>query len=206
MRRCSMKRLFVIIFLISICAAPTVADSLWTSGQTSLYGVQKRQITIGDIVTVLISESTSAVQSATTRTQKDASVGAGMLNNWDQVANLLGNETLRKTFDFGLSGDDSYQGVGQTSRQSNVRAVVTCTVTEILESGNLFIVGEHRVKVNNEIETVRISGVIRPQDITGQNTVLSSQVAKAEVSVNGEGVVAAKQTPGIMTKLFNWLF
>jgi len=201
-----MKRLFVIIFLISFCAVPVLADSLWSANQTSLYGVQKRRIRIGDIVTVLISESTSAVQSATTRTQKDASVGAGMLNNWDQVANLLGNETLRKTFDFGLSGDDAYQGAGQTSRQSNVRAVVTCTVTEILESGNLFIVGEHRVKVNNEIETVRISGVIRPQDITGQNTVISSQVAKAEVSVNGEGVVAAKQTPGVMTKLFNWLF
>lgn len=201
-----MRRLFAIIFLISFCAVPVVADSLWAPNQTSLYGVQKRRIRIGDIVTVLISESTSAVQSATTRTQKDAAVGAGMINNWDQVANLLGNETLRKTFDFGLNGDDSFQGTGQTSRQSNVRAVVTCTVTEILESGNLFIVGEHRVKVNNEIETVRISGIIRPQDITGQNTVLSSQVAKAEVSVNGEGVVAAKQTPGIMTKLFNWLF
>jgi flagellar L-ring protein precursor FlgH len=200
------RRLFAIIFLISFCAVPVVADSLWAPNQTSLYGVQKRRIRIGDIVTVLISESTSAVQSATTRTQKDAAVGAGMINNWDQVANLLGNETLRKTFDFGLNGDDSFQGTGQTSRQSNVRAVVTCTVTEILESGNLFIVGEHRVKVNNEIETVRISGIIRPQDITGQNTVLSSQVAKAEVSVNGEGVVAAKQTPGIMTKLFNWLF
>ena len=201
-----MHKLFVIILLISISGTPLLSDSLWSPSQASFYSVQKRQIRIGDIITVLISESTSAVHSATTRTQKDASVGASMRNNWDQVANLLGNETLRKTFNFGLSGDDSYEGSGQTSRQSSVRAVVTCVVTEVLESGNLFIVGDHRVKVNNEIETVRISGVIRPADITGQNTVLSSQVAKAEVSVNGEGVVSAKQTPGIMTKMFNWLF
>ena len=83
---------------------------------------------------------------------------------------------------------------------------MTAMVTEVMETGNLFIVGEHEVKVNNEVETVRISGIIRPQDITGQNTVLSSQVAKVEVSVNGAGVVASKQSPGILTKMFNWLF
>jgi flagellar L-ring protein precursor FlgH len=201
-----MRQLSVIFLITSFLIMPINADSLWDGSQGNLYGVQKRRIRIGDIITVLVSESTSAIQSASTSTQKDTSLGARMVNSWDQVANLLGNETLRKTLDFDLQGDDSYRGSGATSRQSNVRAVVTCIVTEVIESGNLFIVGEHRVKVNNEIETVRISGIIRPQDITGQNTVLSSQVAKAEVSVNGEGVVASKQNPGLVTKVFNWLF
>ena len=133
-------------------------------------------------------------------------MGTSIQNNWDQVANLLGNETIRKTFDFGFSGEDEYQGSGQTSRRSKVKAIVTSIVTEILDSGNLFIIGEHNVKVNNEIETIHVSGIVRPQDISAKNSVFSYQIAKAEVSVNGEGVVGAKQTPGMMTKMFNWLF
>ena len=64
----------------------------------------------------------------------------------------------------------------------------------------------HKVKVNDELETIRVAGVIRPQDISPKNSVYSYQVAKAEISVHGSGVVASKQSPGIMTKVFNWLF
>ncbi len=201
-----MNKLFVIILLISFILPPVYADSLWAGARGPLYGIQKRQIRVGDIITVIVSEATTAVHQASTRTQKDSSIGAELSNDWNQVANLLGNENTRKTLDFGLGGDDSYSGEGQTSRRSSVKAVVTSVVTEILESGNLYIIGEHRVKVNNEIETVRVSGIIRAQDITVANTVLSSQIAKAEVSVNGDGVVADKQTPGMLTKMFNWLF
>jgi flagellar L-ring protein FlgH len=185
---------------------PLHADSLWEGARGPIYGIQKRQIRVGDVITVIISEATSAVHQASTRTQKESSIGANMRNDWNQVANILGNENVRKVIDFGLGGDDEYNGEGQTSRRSSVKAVVTSVVTEILDSGNLYIIGEHRVKVNNEIETIRVSGIIRVQDITGSNTVLSSQIAKAEVSVNGDGVVADKQTPGMLTKMFNWLF
>jgi flagellar L-ring protein FlgH len=205
-----MKRTLKSLLLISIAllmfSTEFYADSLWENSSGAYYGSSKRRIRVGDIITVYISEATSAVQAATTSTKKNASLGTNIENNWDQVANLLGNETIRKTFDFGFSGDDEYEGSGQTSRRSKVKAVVTSIVTEILDSGNLFIVGEHNVKVNNEIETIHVSGVIRPQDISVKNSVFSYQIAKAQVSVNGEGVVAAKQTPGMMTKMFNWLF
>jgi len=205
-----MRRRFVIkvciSLLLAVVSTTLFADSLWDNSSGPFYGVSKRKVRVGDVITVLISESASAAQEATTQTQKDSTLGSRFVDNWDQVANLLGNETLRKTFNLQLNGNDNYKGAGQTSRRSNVRAVVTSMVTEVMESGNLFIVGEHEVKVNNEVETIRISGIIRPQDITAQNTVLSSQVAKVEVSVNGTGVVASKQSPGILTKMFNWLF
>lgn len=201
-----LKYLCLISSILVLSFTSIFADSLWDNATSGYYESAKRRIRVGDIVTIYISESTSAVQQATTSTRKDSSINAGMENNWDQVANLLGNETIRKTFDFGLSGEDQYQGSGQTSRTSKVKAIVTSVVTEVLDSGNLFIVGEHRVKVNNEIETIRVSGVIRPQDISAKNSVYSYQIAKAEVSVNGEGVVGAKQTPGMMTKMLNWLF
>ncbi len=205
-----MKRQFAIkvctSLLLVMFSTTLFSDSIWDNSSGPFYGVSKRKVRVGDVITVLISESASAAQEATTQTQKDSTIGTRLVDNWDQVANLLGNETIRKTFNLSINGNDNYKGSGGTTRRSNVRAVVTSIVTEVMETGNLFIVGEHEVKVNNEVETIRVSGIIRPQDITAQNTVLSSQVAKVEVSVNGSGVVASKQSPGILTKMFNWLF
>jgi len=183
-----------------------VADSIWDNAKGNLYTAERKRLRVGDVVTILISETSSAAQEATTKTSKQSGIGMDILSGWDQVANLLGNETQRRTFTGRFSGNDNYQGSGQTARKSNVRAVVTAVITEILEGGNVYVVGEHKVKVNNEIETIRISGVIRPADITAANTVNSFQIAKAEVSVNGSGVVAAKQSPGVLTKLLGWFF
>ena len=201
-----MKQLFVFLLCTSLLLDITLADSLWQPNQAPIYGVSKRRIRVGDVVTIYVSESTNAVQSASTSTRKDSSIGAKLLANWDQISNILGNEQTRRNLDVGFDGSDSYEGTGQTARRSSVKAVVTSVVTEILKSGNLYIVGEHKVKVNDEVETVKVSGIIRPQDISAQNSVFSYQIAKAEVSVNGAGVVGAKQRPGIMTRVFNWLF
>ena len=87
-----------ISFLLVVLSTGLVADSLWDNSTGPFYGVSKRKVRVGDVITVLISESTSAAQEATTQTQKDSTLGSRFLNNWDQVANLLGNETLRKNF------------------------------------------------------------------------------------------------------------
>jgi flagellar L-ring protein precursor FlgH len=202
-----MKALCVFLICISVFGADFVhADSLWRANQPPIYGVSKRRIRVGDIVTIYVSESTSAVQSATTTTRKESGVNAGLLANWERLSNVLGNDQNRRNLGFALDGGDEYQGSGQTARRSNVTAVVTSVITEILESGNLYIVGEHKVKVNDEVETVKVSGIIRPQDISNENSVFSYQIAKAEVSVNGAGVVGAKQRPGVMTRVLNWFF
>jgi flagellar L-ring protein FlgH len=193
--------IFILLFI-----SPLSADSLWDYARIPIYGTPSKEIQIGDVITVRISESSSAVQEATTRTSKQSQIGTDFMSNWDQVANLLGSETIRKQHEFGISGEDQYRGLGQTSRKSSVTSVITAIVTEILDSGNIFIVGEHKVKVNNEVETIRISGIIRPEDIDPSNGVDSYQIAKAEISVIGAGVIGAKQSPGILTKTLNWLF
>ncbi len=196
----------IALSLILVLSPSQHADSLWKSGKGSLYGVAKKEIQVGDLITVLISESTSAAQQANTKTSKESDINTNLLSGWNQVANLLGNEINRKTYDFTLKGGDDFKGSGQTSRQSRVTSIVTAVVTEILDNGSVYIVGEHKVKVNNEVETIHVSGIVRPADIGANNTVNSSQIGKIEVAVNGVGVVGAKQSPGIITKLFNWLF
>jgi len=197
---------FVCVMCVVLVCGSVHADSLWDGATGNLYGGERKKVRVGDVVTIVISESTSAVQEASTRTSKGSSVGFQLGSAWDQVANLLGTETIRKTYDASLKGDDEYRGAGQTSRKSQVKAMITAVITEILDGGNVYVVGEHKVKVNNEVETIRVSGIIRPSDIGGDNTINSYQIAKAEVSVNGAGVVGAKQNPGVLTKMFNWLF
>lgn len=193
-----------LLLLLIVMPMSVHADSLWTG--SSFYSASSREIKVGDIITIQISESTSAVQEATTRTSKTSSLEADLLNDFDKITTALGNEQNRQEFETNASGQDDYRGTGQTTRRSQVRAVITAVVTEILDSGNLYVVGEHRVKVNNEVETIRIAGIVRPQDISARNTVFSYQLARAEVSVNGAGVVGQKQSPGVLTKAFNWLF
>ncbi|MBT6121071.1 flagellar basal body L-ring protein FlgH [bacterium] len=200
------KILGLLVVLISF-SLNLNADSLWqTSSFDSFYTSPAKSISVGDIVVINIIESSSAQHQASTRTRKESSVGTELLSAWDQVASALGNENIRKEHELEIAGKDDYRGLGQTSRTSKVKAKVSAVVTEILESGNLFVVGEHKLKVNNEVETIRVSGIVRPNDIRIDNSVLSHQLAKAQVSVNGAGVVGSKQAPGVLTKVFNWLF
>ncbi|MGE4169396.1 MAG: flagellar basal body L-ring protein FlgH [Candidatus Margulisiibacteriota bacterium] len=199
------KSLFA-ISLVFFSASFCQADSLWTTGSTSMFVTPKNSTKVGDIITIRISESTTALQEATTKTQKQSELDAQLLSNWDQVANILGSESIRKGYELDIKGNDSYNGTGQTSRRSRVSATITAIVTEVLDTGIFYIVGEHKVKVNDEVETIRISGFVRPEDVKPDNSIASSQIAKAEVSVIGAGVVGSKQTPGILTKMFNWFF
>ena len=200
------KKIFLLVLISLLFPMEVVADSLFDNAKTPFYGVNRRLIRVGEIITIYVSESTSAAQQASTSTERESRLGASLQANWEQIGNLLGNETLNQKREYGLNGDDKYEGSGQTSRRSQVKAVVSSVVTEILDNGNLYIEGVHKVKVNDELETIRVAGIIRPQDISPKNSVYSYQVAKAEISVHGTGVVASKQSPGILTKMFNWLF
>lgn len=181
-------------------------DSLWKKSSDSLFSA-RRSNRVGDVITIYISESSSAAQEAGTNASKQSSIGANFTDSWDQVAQVLGSdESMRKTKSMKIGGQDQFSGTGKTTRKSKVDAVMTAIITEVFENGTMYIVGDRNVKVNDETETIHISGIIRPEDITPENTIFSSQIARAEVSVKGSGVVGSKQTPGLLTKVLNWLF
>jgi len=201
-----MIRWFLLILISAMLSTSIIADSLYDNARTPFYGSARRVIDVGHVLTVYVSESSSAVQQASTSTERESSLAATVDSSWEQISDLLGNETITQERAYSLNGEDGYNGSGQTSRRSQVKAVISCVVTEILDNGNLYIEGIHKIKVNDELETIRIAGIVRPGDISGANSVFSYQIAKAEIAVNGDGVVAAKQSPGLMTKVFNWLF
>ncbi|MFC1559473.1 flagellar basal body L-ring protein FlgH [Candidatus Margulisiibacteriota bacterium] len=189
-----------LVLMISCFCSAAFADSLWNETSSSPYTTAK-SFKVGDIVTVFILESSSAIQKAGTDTNVRDDLSASLNHTID---------ALRPTIDNSIQVQggigNKYKGLGATTRTSNVQAKVAAIVVKVLPNGNLLIKGEHKVEVNDERQFINVSGMIRPKDVSLDNTIYSHQVANASVSVRGSGPVRDAEEPGWLTKTFNWLF
>jgi len=192
--------ILIFIFLILSSFSLAIADSLWDKESTSPYTTQ-RAYKVGDIINIIIMESTSAKNIAGTKTDTKDDLGAKFTHTIQRLAPVIGANNQ-------LAGNvsNSFSGQGQTQRSSNVSARIAAWVTEVMPNGNLAIKGNHKMEVNDEIQEITVTGVIRPQDVSGANTLFSYQVANAQLAVKGTGVVAETESPGWLTRIFNWLF
>jgi len=197
-RRFKRYKLWLIIAVAAVLPAllvgPAAASSLWP-GSGSLFADNKAR-QVGDLVTIIIVERTQATSTAQTQTGQDASVNFGPIL-WNSVPLIPG---------FGVSGKDNFRAGGSTTRGGSLNARMTAKVVDVLPNGNLVIEGRQTIIVNDEEQVIVVSGVIRPQDIAPDNTVLSTYVADATINYQGAGVIGDKQEPGLLTRLLNWLF
>lgn len=173
----------------------------------------------GDIVTVQISESSKATNSADTKTGRTSSLEAGIdtlfgTEDWyrDKVLDNIPS-TLPKPDPFGNpsvkgSLSSGFDGSGTTSRAGDLSAFITCRVTQVLPNGNLCIVGSREILVNHETQMIILSGVIRPRDINDDNVILSTFISDAKIAYSGSGIVNDRQRPGWLANLLNsvWPF
>jgi flagellar L-ring protein precursor FlgH len=105
-----------------------------------------------------------------------------------------------------FDADNSSLGEGSTARRGDLQARITAKVTEIDANGLLVVEGTRSVLVNGEREEITLRGSVRPQDVMANNTVYSTYLADAAIEYSGEGVLASAERPGLVTKIFNWLF
>jgi flagellar L-ring protein precursor FlgH len=154
---------------------------------------------VGDIISVIILESSSAKNLAGTRTDVRDDLGLRFQHTLQGLTSS-GNNTMTG------QASNRYSGSGQTTRGSTVQARITAWVTDVLPNGNLAIKGAHRVEVNSELQEINLTGIVRAKDISGSNTIFSYQVANAELSIKGTGAVAEAESPGWISRIFNWLF
>jgi flagellar L-ring protein precursor FlgH len=191
--------------LAVLAASPAAAQSLWRDGGPggSLFA-DHRARAVNDIVTILVVEQSSTTRSASTSTSKNSSRTAA-ITDLPGLQLPTRNKEAQSNLRLDLSGKASHEGQGAIARSDAVNAQIPARVVKVLDNGNLVIEGRRAVLVNDETQTATISGIVRPQDITGANTVLSSQIADAEVQIVGRGVIAEAQRPGIIYRLFDWL-
>jgi flagellar L-ring protein precursor FlgH len=154
-----------------------------------------RAMRVDDILTIIIVESARAGSESRTNTSKGTEVGF-----------RAGSLRLLSPQEFSGSNAAKFDGRGTTSRSGSLTATVTARVVEVLESGNLVIEGNKSVEINQEREIIKISGIVRPQDIQKNNVVLSTSIADAQIVYSGAGAVNAAARPGLVTRFFNWIF
>jgi flagellar L-ring protein FlgH len=153
---------------------------------------------VGDILTIVLVESTQASKKASTSTSKKdkADVAAPTIMGKDLTIN--GNP-----LSVGLDSERNFDGSGSSSQSNQLTGQITVTVAQRLSNGNLIVCGEKWLTINQGQELVRIAGIVRPQDIGQDNTVASTRVADARISYTGRGTLADANTRGWLSRFFN---
>jgi flagellar L-ring protein precursor FlgH len=205
MRGGAMEKLFLAILtsLMILTACPLVmADSLYpVEGSSSIY-TEKRARRVGDVITVMIQETNQATNAASSQDQKSGSLVVGAGTGFLGSTNFLNNNINNN---IGLGAGTAHQGQGTSSRSSTVTGQMTAKIVSVLPSGNYLIEGTRYVEVNDEKQTIDVTGEIRPDDIASDNSVLSTRVANARIKFTGTGPASETAKPGLLTRVLGWL-
>lgn len=176
--------------------------SLWQDKDRSLYEDIKAAY-VGDTVIVDIVENSTSSMDVNTEASRKTGMDIGVPH-----INILG-----KTTDFGAAAGDSnligtqfsndFEGEAKSDRSGQVTASIAARITEVLPNGNLSLFGRRAMKVNNEVQYITVSGIIRPEDISASNRVTSTYLADSRIEYYGKGALADKQKPGWGTRIID---
>jgi flagellar L-ring protein FlgH len=173
-----------------------VAGGVFTADTVSLTS-DARAFRVGDVVTVLLQETTQASKKAGTSFSKGSSASVTPIG------------ALGKTFGrtgLNIAGDRSFTGDATSTQQNALTGAITVLVQEVLPNGLLRVAGEKRLQLNQGEEYLRIKGYLRAADIDNENQVSSLRVANARIAYSGQGSLADANTPGWLTRFFTGPF
>jgi flagellar L-ring protein precursor FlgH len=153
---------------------------------------------IGDIVTIVLEESTNASVSSSTAAKKENNVDMPPPKVAGDKVTREGKEVLENKIEAGRD----FSGEGSSSQKNNFKGTITVTVSEVLANDNLVVRGEKLIVLNQSDEFIRFSGIVRPQDIKPDNTVSSGRVANVRIAYAGQGALSAANTMGPLSRFF----
>ncbi len=178
--------------------------SLFTDGVTLWEDFKARRV--NDTITIVVSESTTAINSADASSERAATKDLG-------ISSLFGIEThIPESTGIDMSNlvsaesASTFDGKGTTSRKGSISTTITARVREVFPNGNLLIEGVRELGVNHEKQTIMITGIVRPRDISTNNIVSSKAIADLQVRYFGKGIVNDNLKPGILYRVFTWIW
>lgn len=183
--------------------------SLWNPQYAGNYAVlDVRPRFPGDLLTVVITEQAAGKKGAKTEASAETSISASVQEFFGVPAAALSflpsgfnPESVVKA----TSARDN-KGDGATERSDTLTASITVTVTGVEPNGNMLVQGDKVIRVNREDQYIVLSGTVRPEDVRGDNTVLSTRLADARISYFGDGTVGDKQRERLVHRLFDYLW
>ena len=178
-------------------------NSLWRTGARAFFEDQRAR-RVGDILTVIVEITDKAELDNTTKRNRDNSenVGIPKLGGWE-LSKIFGkllppgvklddvdlNDFVRAT------SDSKSEGGGGIDREEKITTKIAAVVTQVLPNGNMAIEGRQEIRVNYELRELIVAGVVRPEDVTSENTIPISKIAEARVSYGGKGQITDVQQP-----------
>jgi flagellar L-ring protein precursor FlgH len=173
--------------------------SLWVShGSRSDMFRDFRAREINDIITIRVVETTQAVATADLKSNKSADATLGFDNLFGvekhvaELPNMVGGKS-----------SSNFEGKGSTTRATTLQTTLSARVIDVLPNGYLVVEGAREIRLNNETQTVYLTGIVRPEDVSRGNVVASSAVAQMTVRVQGRGAVSQPIRPGWLFKILS---
>ena len=180
-------------------AAEDNGGAIYQSATNRFFFEDIRARRVGDIINVVLEESTAASKSASTNAARGANVDVDGPNVFGLPVTLGGRNLLATD----VSASSDFNGAADSSQRNSLSGSIAVTVHEVLPNGLLRIRGEKVLTLNQGSEVVRVSGLVREVDIRPNNAVLSSEIADADITYGGNGLLADTNRAGWFTRLMS---
>jgi len=167
-----------------------------SNGYTPLTNGQ-RAGSIGDVLTVVLVERTQGQSTSTSNTEREGNVAL--------TPPATGPLSFFAGTDVSMGGQNAFQGRGVTGQSNSLLGEITVTVSEVLPNGSMRIRGEKQLRINRGHEFIRLSGIVRPADISADNRVASTRIADAQIEYIGRGEIARSSRQGWLQQFFSLL-
>ncbi len=168
---------------------------------------------LGDIITVVLQEKTDASKNVGTNYKKENNIRAEALNFFGAAAKFSPlkalpfiNPTKSDDLSATVNNGTEFKGGGDSTQSNKLDGEISVTITQILPNKNYYISGEKWVTLAGGNEYVRVRGIIRPEDISPNNTISSQKIADARIEYSGSGNVHQGSQPGWLSRIFNSSF
>lgn len=154
---------------------------------------------VGDIITVNLQENTRATKSAGTSTSKATGVAVNPILGLGGNALNIGNESIQ----LGLDASNDFEGDSSANQSNNLTGSISVTVVQVMANQNLLVRGEKWLTLNNGDEYIRLTGVVRPADVSPSNEIESTKIANARIQYSGTGSFDTAQKEGWLSGFFS---
>jgi flagellar L-ring protein precursor FlgH len=188
-----------------VCAQPAPAQSLWRDESARSIVSDRRAHAVGDILTVLIQESNTATKDSSTSTSKKAGVDASIETFFYSPANsgFLTKGGALPALKYGSSS--SFDGGGKINNSEKISARIAVRVVDVLPNQNLVVEGSKQISFSGETQDAVLRGVVRPEDISANNSVYSYNISDVTLKYVSKGTVSDAQRKGWFTKIWDKL-
>jgi flagellar L-ring protein precursor FlgH len=191
--------------VVSVHEKP-VDGAIFSAAQPGFFVGDRRAHSVGDVLTVNLSEQTQASKSANGAMSRKGSTSTTLPGSIFGATGMLGltNPSVSTSGNWSSETDQSYTGKGTADQSNSLNGTLTVMVTRVYENGNMWVEGQKMLTLNQGEEYIRVSGLVRPEDIKPGNLVESGRIAQAQISYTGAGDLADATKQNWFGRFFGW--